>query len=131
MLRDLFSIWLMPPAAHAEVKSVVVPDWIEVRPLAGGLHQRVAVATLGPGEREAISLALGTSAAYVILDDLPARSIAEALGLNAIGAVGVLIQAKRYGLLDLLQPHLNALRNVGFFLSEILYQHALDIAGEA
>ena len=54
---------------------------------------------LGRGEAEAIALARQHPGALLLLDDRQARRAAEALGLAAIGSAGVLVRAKREGLI--------------------------------
>lgn len=86
--------------------------------------------TRGDGEREAIALALEIQAALVILDDLPARRIALAARLNVISTLGVLLGAKRAGLIDRIRPELESLLKTSFFLSPMLYAQLLAEAGE-
>ena len=56
-------------------------------------------ADLGPGEREAIALALETKADIVILDDQQGRRIAREKGLSVTGTIGVLIEAQERGVI--------------------------------
>lgn len=86
---------------------------------------------LGDGELEAIALALGLNADQIILDDLPARRLAEASGLNVIGTLGLLLGARRAGLIDRIRPELDRLLKTSFFLSPELYNELLRSAGEA
>lgn len=51
-------------------------------------------------------------------------------GLKVIGTVGILIRAKRAGLLPWVSPLLNELVEKGFRLSEDLKREALLLAGE-
>lgn len=54
------------------------------------------------------------------------------LGLRCIGLIGVLIAAKRRGLIASIKPHLDALRDVaGFRVDDALYQQVLKDEGEA
>lgn len=76
---------------------------------------------LGPGEREAIALALETAADLVVLDDQAGRRLAQAHGLQVTGTVGVLVEAQARGLLPALRPELDRLRAVGFWLAEAFY----------
>jgi predicted nucleic acid-binding protein len=85
---------------------------------------------LGPGESEAISLALEIGAQWVILDERPARRLAQALGLPVIGTLGVLLASKRRGLLPAVRPCVDALVNFGFHISPGLYDLVLADAGE-
>lgn len=67
----------------------------------------------------------------MLIDDLKGRLAAEHLGIPIKGSVGVLLQAKREGLLALVRPHLETMRRqTNFRISEALIQKALDEAGE-
>ncbi|MCI0389429.1 MAG: DUF3368 domain-containing protein [Acidobacteria bacterium] len=63
---------------------------------------------------EAIILALELSAKLIILDERPARRLAKALGLSAIGTLGALLLAKQKGLLSSIKLEMEALVNFGF-----------------
>jgi uncharacterized protein len=86
--------------------------------------------TLGPGEVEAIALALEVSAGAVILDDRMARRLAQRLGLRVTGTAGILVAGKLIGILDAVRPELDALLRAGFVLSQRAYDRATDLAGE-
>src|SRR3989442_15231321 len=86
---------------------------------------------LGDGEWEALALAIELKADWIILDDLPARRSAEATGLNVIGTLGALLRAKQVGLLQSIQPELDALVRTSFFLSPLLYDKLLREPGES
>ncbi|MEI6045131.1 MAG: hypothetical protein WCS37_12340 [Chloroflexota bacterium] len=59
LLESLFGTITIPTAVAQEVSSSVqLPTWITVRPLTQPLAARVLATSLGPGESEAISLAL-------------------------------------------------------------------------
>ena len=81
------------------------------------------------GEAEAIALALEKNC-KILSDDKQARSVAKKLGLKVIGTIGMFIQAKQYGLIDLLKPVLDDLEYNGFRMSESLKAEALKIVGE-
>jgi hypothetical protein len=87
-------------------------------------------AQLGPGESEAISLAVELHARWVILDDRPARRLAEALGLPLIGTLGIVLVAKRRGFLREVRASLDELMKVGFRVAPELYRRVLIDAGE-
>jgi predicted nucleic acid-binding protein len=69
------------------------------------VHPHVCVAPefsqLGPGEQQAISLALAIGATLLLCDDRDARETAERSGLRVTGTIGVLQQAARIGRLNL------------------------------
>ncbi len=86
---------------------------------------------MGKGEAEAIALALGLKADLLILDDLLARQVAEVLGLNVVGTVGVLLEARQKGVLGEVKRCLDDLIDLaGFRVSSELYLRVLQEAGE-
>ena len=132
LLPALFETVLIPAAVSREIRRSVTasPAWLHVEPLRAVLPGMVMRRALGDGEREAIALALEIHAGIVILDDLPARRIAQSAGLNVVGTVGVLLAAKRAGLIERIRPELDSLLATSFFLSPDLYDQLLVAAGE-
>jgi predicted nucleic acid-binding protein len=131
LLERLFGAVLVPSAVASETApTVVLPSWIREQPLAQPLGPQMLGAMLGPGESEAIGLALETGATWVILDDRPARRLAQALGLPVVGTLGVLVAAKRRGFLPKVQPSVDALIQNGFRIAADLYKRVLADAGE-
>ncbi len=121
----------IPPAVRLEVFGQrPLPDWIVEQPLRQPIASRIASARLGPGERETVALALELSAAEVIIDDLPARRLAYALRVPVIGTLGLLLRAKKHGLIPLLCPPVEALQNHEFHASARLVEGILAAAGE-
>ena len=90
LLPALFQSVLIPPAvAHETRRSIpVAPEWLQVQTLAGPLPATVLRRSLGVSEQEAIALAMELHAEAIVLDDLPARRVAQASGLNVIDTVG-------------------------------------------
>jgi predicted nucleic acid-binding protein len=87
--------------------------------------------SLGAGESEAISLAIEMKARLLLLDDLAARRLALGLHLPIIGTLGLLLAAKRKGLLETVKPSLDQLMACEFRVSADLYERLLRDAGEA
>jgi predicted nucleic acid-binding protein len=132
LLRALFAQVTIPPAVAREVRPTVpAASWIVERALSQPIAPMAQRATLAAGEREALSLALELHAAHVVVDEKAARQAAVALGLNVVGTVGVLLAAKRKGLIPNVRPHLDDLVRQGFWLSPRLVEQALLAAGEA
>lgn len=132
ILRQLFGTLLVPPAVALEVApSVKLPAWVHQQALTQAVGPTILGARLGAGESEAISLALESSARLVILDDRPARRLAQALGLPLIGTVGLLLAAKQRGLLTEVRPCLEALQQYDFRIAPALYDQVLNDAGES
>jgi predicted nucleic acid-binding protein len=85
---------------------------------------------LGRGEREVLALADGEPGALLLLDDKRARRVARLLGLSVKGTAGLLVQAKRAGLLDAVRPLLLAMREHGYYLGDRVLERACREAGE-
>jgi uncharacterized protein len=132
LLKGLFSAVLIPPAVAREIApTVTLPAWVSERALAQPIDPQILRTVLGPGESEAISLALEIGAQWLILDERPARGLAHALGLPVIGTLGVLPASKRRGCLPAVRSCVDALVNVGFHISLGLYDLVLADAGES
>lgn len=86
---------------------------------------------LGNGESEVLSWAYFNPAYEAILDDRSARNCATALGIRVRGTVGVVLLAKRQGLVPEIGPLLKELTRAGLRVSRDLLQKALQLAGEA
>jgi len=82
------------------------------------------------GEAEMITLAEEMNAEAVLIDDLKARKIAKLRGLNVIGTIGVLLDAKGKGVIKELKPLLDELIEKGIRIRRELYDHALELANE-
>ncbi len=65
-------------------------------------------------------LALEAREAIVVLDDALARQVAETLGLCLTGTLGLLLDAKRVGLIPKVSPVLDQLQALRFRLAHIL-----------
>ena len=122
----------IPPAVAREVEPTVsrLPDWVLVQELALPLQPSTVSGSIGPGEREVISLGLELGSALLILDEQPARRLATSLGLRVIGTVGLLMAGKERGLLTKIRPELDRLRAVRFFMEQHLYDRVIAQAGE-
>ena len=122
---------LVPPAVARELGTIAAQPWVVEHGLRGPIDPRVLAARLDPGEREAIALGMKLDARAVLLDDLPARRLAERIGLPVVGTVGVLIAAKRLSLLLEVRTTLEALLATGFRIGPDVIEQALVEAGEA
>jgi uncharacterized protein len=80
---------------------------------------------LDPGEAAAVWLAVGRRADWVLSDDRQARLAAERLGIRVRGSLGILVEAKRQGLVPSVAPLLRDLLTKGVWLSEELIARIL------
>jgi len=86
---------------------------------------------LGRGELAAMALGLEHPDKIVLLDDLLARRIAEAAGLEVWGTLRVLLEGKQAGLTHELAPYVDRLVDAGMWLSVDIRRRILRLAGEA
>jgi predicted nucleic acid-binding protein len=106
-------------------------DWIIIRPL-GEANAQLSLPRLGRGETEVIQLALASNAedVIVILDDALARRATEEFGLKLTGTLGIILDAKRAGLISAVAPFLDRLEALGFRLADQTRSAVLKVAGE-
>ena len=127
LLRELFSNVLVPKAV-AEEYSEPLPSWIEVLEVKDKHLVQVVLEYLHRGEAEAIALAVELQGAVIALDDKKARITARRLGLKVIGTLGILILAKKRGLISDLREEIEKLIHTSFRLSQEVIQEALKKA---
>jgi len=72
-----------------------------------------------------------TPESIIILDDYRARRLAEQLGLEFSGTIGIIIKAKLRGIIPSIRPIMEKIRKTDFRLTEDLEKQALKEAGEA
>ncbi len=128
LLPQVFSAVFAPPTVAAEVRSPL--SWLTVQ----AVQNLAVVATLrtqmDAGEAEAIALAMELGDVILILDDKKARRVAQQIGLRVIGTVGMLLRAKRQGVIGEIKPLLTALIQADFRIADAIIREALRLSGE-
>ena len=136
LLGKLFEQVQVPRAVYR--KCLARPEFadaqrIEAAITSGALMlcdaQPYATPGLDAGESAAIGRALEIHAG-LLADDLAARQCAHALGLVVIGTLGVLVRAKRKGLVPEVRVLVERLKASGHRLSAAVMADALSAAGE-
>jgi len=85
---------------------------------------------LGKGEISVIAYANLHPEYLVIIDDAAARQFAKTIGIKSLGTLGVLLLAKRRGVIKSVKPAISKLQETGLWLSEDLIRMVLKEAGE-
>lgn len=116
--------------ADEDVPEISKYKWIKVRRISVPSHINL-IPDLGKGEAEVLSLGLEETQHLLIIDDKLARQIAKLQSLKFTGTAGVLLNAKKEGLINEIKPILNRLHDVGFFLRKKLIDDILKLSGEA
>lgn len=127
LLPNLFDPVLIP--LEVEREAGISAPWLKIEAPSNMALVSALKAMVDDGEAEAIALA-AEKQWRIVLDDRRARDLALRMGLKVIGTVGVLVRAKRSGLLPWIKPVLNELTEKGFRLSDTLKREALLLAGE-
>lgn len=130
LLHQLFPVVLTTPDI-AEEYGNTLPDWITVITVRDRSLQEKFALTVDRGEASAIALAHEILVDHLITDDMGARKLATKLGIPVIGTLGVLIRAKESGIIPLIKPYIELMKQTDFRASDELYRTALDKAGEA
>jgi predicted nucleic acid-binding protein len=129
----------VPPAVLEEINAgrklglnlpdLAALDWIKTQRPAS-FAALPLVTDLGPGEAEVLALTLETKDAIAVLDDALARQVAETLRLPLTGTLGLLLDAKRHGLISTVGPLLEQLDALGFRVASRTRAAVLKLAGE-
>ncbi len=85
---------------------------------------------LGCGESQVVAYALAQPRCRPLLDDAEGKACALAFGLKPLGTGGLLILAKKAGLLPAVGPVLREIRDQGLWISDSVMQTILHMAGE-
>jgi predicted nucleic acid-binding protein len=141
ILKALAGQVIIPPAVVDELAmghrlGIDLPDlkvleWVKVRRPASAPVLPL-VTYLEPGETEVLALlALETPDAVVVLDDALARQTAEVLKIRLTGTLGLLLDAKRKGLIPMVASFLTKLHALGFRIAPHTRTVVLKLAEEA
>lgn len=140
ILQATFDQIVIPQAVYDEttglgfsgtpfVLQAIASGWLQVRPVA--TIASTIPAELDDGEREAIALAIEISERRILLDEREARQVAQGLGLQVMGTLGILLLAKSNQTIAQVKPILDRMMNVAqYWVSATLYEQVLQQAGE-
>jgi uncharacterized protein len=140
LLRALYRRILVPePVVEEIVRSgagrggaieIGSAHWLEVVPPPAEPDALLA-AELGTGESAVLRVAARLRAPLVLIDERRARRIAtQVYGLKVRGTAGVLVEAKRAGLVPTIRPLLEAMLQHGYYLSSHLVETACNAVDE-
>jgi len=86
---------------------------------------------LGPGETSVLALAQERAPAIAVLDDAAARTCAKVIGMRVIGSLGVILRAKKQGLLPSAAEAMKTMCDAGMYLDNQIIRRALQQVGES
>ena len=139
LLDALCADMVVPAAVAREIRAGPRKDaaqrWLEgegqsrVRRLEG-IDPIVAAWDLGAGESAVLTWARRNPGYEAILDDRAARDCATTLGLPVRGTLGVVLLARREGLIPRVEPVFQQLLGAGLRIAPDVLDMALKLAGE-
>lgn len=94
------------------------------------IPQRIQAWHLGAGESAVLAWAEAHPGTEAVIDDLAARRCAAAIGVPMRGTLGIVLAAKRRGLIPLARPLIERMRQSGMYLSDSVMNTALAMVGE-
>jgi predicted nucleic acid-binding protein len=120
----------MPRPGAQALKQAFDNGWLRVQTAGDTTELNAPSLPLHAGEAEAIRLAGQVVCQFLLIDDWQGRAVAKQRGLPVVGVAGVLLAAKRRGLLTEISPVLAELVMIGYRLSPQLVAEVIRLAGE-
>ena len=138
ILKDLYDEIYIPQEVFNEIEAgkhkkyylnLLTFEWIKIEQI----QDRKSISyflDLDKGEAEAIVLATESEADLILLDESLGRFHAKHAGLRVTGTIGILVKAKKQGLISELKPLILELKDKGVWLSESLIERIIELANE-
>jgi hypothetical protein len=114
---------------RAGAKEIEESPWIRRHALENPAVVADRPASLHLGEWEAIALAQHLGA-QLLIDEQRGREVAQAHGVEVLGSLAVLAEAKRRGIIDFARPLLSAMITSGYWMDADLVMAFLAEVGE-
>ena len=115
------------PGASA-LRAALNTGWLEVMTAPTDTPELKLV--LDPGEAEAILLVEKIACRFLLIDERRGRTIARRRNIPVVGTAGLLLNAKRKGILEAVTPELERLTQNGYRLAPALVEEIPSLAGE-
>jgi predicted nucleic acid-binding protein len=136
-LDALFGEVLVPEAVFREVTFADKPQAMRLNTYLQGKIRQVDMADFvyldayaDAGETQAMVLYKSAGADYLLIDDKKGRKVAQINRIKTIGSVGVLIQAKKAGLIKHVKPSIDLIIASQIYMSTELINAVLAMADE-
>ena len=138
LLKELYGKVVIPFAVYQEIEEgkekafyqdLTSIEWIEIVNIENR-YLREFLFDLDDGEAEVLILAKETNASLVIMDEIMGRRYAKELGFDITGTIGILLKAKKKGLISSVKELVSELLRKGTWLNPNLVSKVLKIANE-
>lgn len=119
LLKDLFEEIVITNEVSNEFGGYL-SHWIKIVDTKNHKKQHKLEKILDIGEASSIALALENDNTTLIIDERKGRSVAQSLKIDIIGTIGIIVLAKKKGLINDVSGIILRLINNGFRLSDSL-----------
>jgi len=117
ILPSLFSEIMVPDKVHEEITAKSGIDLSSIKQLKLGrdivILPSIASWDIGEGKSSVISFALKNPDYWAVIDDREARRCAMSLGCRHMGTIGIILLAKRRGIIPSVRESLHKLHTAG------------------
>jgi predicted nucleic acid-binding protein len=128
VLHELFSD--LTVTAEVAFEFGELPNWITIREVTDKGQYLKLAEELGKGKASSIALAMEFEESLLIIDERKGRKKADALGIETIGSLGVLIKAKEKGVIKEVREVLGLIDQTDFRISPSIREAVLRQSGE-
>lgn len=113
------------------IQQALNAGWLQPRDVLNKSLAQAFALELDKGESEAIALAMDLGTQMIVMDESMGRERARAMGLQTVGVLGILLNAKKHNQIQSVQAAMKSLRKeIGFFISDHLFEQISQVAGE-
>lgn len=133
ILLQLFGDVIIPQAVNDELLHFhkELPSWLRVQSVQDSSASAKYAQVVDEGEAEAIELAKELHADRLLIDERKGRQLALREGLSVIGLLGVVLLARRKGLIPSSRALISRLeKEAGVYFARDLVESVLKSAGE-
>lgn len=128
ILQEMFPDLIVTTEVATEFGEL--PGWITIQEVIDKEEYKKLTGELGKGEASSIALALELEECLLIIDERKGRKIAEDLGIDTIGSLGILIKAKERGVIIEVREILELIDRTDFRISQSIREVVLKQSGE-
>jgi len=107
-----------------------LPEWIKIHNAKNPNYKKFFEIEVDEGEASAMALYFDLSNVILILDDYKARKASEKLDMKYTGTFGILLRAKKMGIIKELRTIIEKIKATNFRFSDELFFLLLKEAGE-
>jgi predicted nucleic acid-binding protein len=104
-------------------------DWVVVAPTPAQMAPHILL-ELDKGEKATLLAAMAEKADLILMDEKLGRNMAEYLGLSVMGTLGVLLKARKVGLIESFRDAASLMRTRGIFYNSALIDRLAATVGE-